>query len=255
MIDCSYQLFVGFAAEDRYTIAEPIVYHLKNYGVSTWYDRHALLLGDDRRKKNLEEGAGASTYACIIISKNTVSSACAMEEFSILKDRFLHEEVTVFPVLYELSLTDLPSELQWVKKIIFKEVDRHSGTREICNHIACKISEDFLENCACKNISDIIDTTPALFPGVNAILRSYQKVDYANLNSRIALLYATYLLVIHSSVLPKDPVMNMVHQIFERLFSETQLNLSVDYRDLWLLENAMSILISYCIKANTESNI
>ena len=26
-------IFICFAAEDRYTIAEPIVYHLKNYGL------------------------------------------------------------------------------------------------------------------------------------------------------------------------------------------------------------------------------
>ena len=57
-------VFVGFSAEDRYTIAEPIVYHLKNYGISTWYDRQKLLLGDNRTEKNLIDGAGRSTYAC-----------------------------------------------------------------------------------------------------------------------------------------------------------------------------------------------
>ena len=112
MKSCSQQLFVGFAAEDRYTIAEPLVYHLKNYGINTWYDRQALLLGDNRRKKNLEEGAESSAYACIVISKNTASSPCAMEEFFIIRDRFLRGDVTVFPVLYELSLKEIPTELQ-----------------------------------------------------------------------------------------------------------------------------------------------
>ena len=57
-----YQVFVGFAAEDRYLIAEPIVYHLKNYGIPTWYDRHRLLLGDNHKEKCMINGAGKSTY-------------------------------------------------------------------------------------------------------------------------------------------------------------------------------------------------
>ena len=254
MKSCSQQLFVGFAAEDRYTIAEPLVYHLKNYGINTWYDRQALLLGDNRRKKNLEEGAESSAYACIVISKNTASSPCAMEEFFIIRDRFLRGDVTVFPVLYELSLKEIPTELQWAEEMIFKEVDRGSGTREICNHIACKISSDLLENCSCKRISDIL-AAPAFTSAANAILRSYQKVDCANLNSRISLLYAAYLTIIHSAVLPHSTVMELVHRIFERLFSETQLNLKVDYRELWLLENVMCILVNYCLDNNTESSI
>lgn len=157
MISRSHQLFVGFAAEDRYTIAEPIVYHLQNYGVKTWYDRQSLLMGDNRRKKNLEEGAGESAYACIVISKHTATSSCAMEEFAVIENRFRNGEVTVFPVLYELFPEDIPNELLWIKGIIFKEVSRSSGTREICNHIACKISEDLLINHPYKCIKDVLE--------------------------------------------------------------------------------------------------
>ena len=67
-------LFICFAAEDRYSIAEPIVHHLKNYGIKIWYDRYELLLGDNRRKKNLYEGATLCKYAIVIISKYTLKS-------------------------------------------------------------------------------------------------------------------------------------------------------------------------------------
>lgn len=255
MIDCSYRLFVGFAAEDRYTIAQPIVHHLKNYGVNVWYDRQALLLGDDRRKRNLEEGAGASTYACIVISKYTEASPCAMEEFSIVRERFLCRNVTVFPILYELSADDLPNDLQWVKGLIFKEVNRCSGTREICNHIACKISEDLLSSRPYKCIIDVIAATSVHMPIINAILISYQKIDCANLNAKISLLYAAYLTIAHSVALSNSSEIVLAQRIFERLFSETQLNLSVDYRDLWLLEDALCILINHCLASKTESSI
>lgn len=253
----SHQLFVGFAAEDRHTIAEPIVYHLQNYGVNLWYDRHSLLMGDNRRIKNLEEGAGESAYACIIISKYTSVSKCAMEEFAIIEKRFRKSEVTVFPVLYELFPEDIPSELLWIKEIIFKEVSRSSGTREICNHIACRISADLLISHPYKCIADVLATPYILPPTVHAILRSYKEVDCANLNGRISLLYAAYLSILNLNLISNNPASNMAIHVFERLFSETRLNLSVDYRELRLLENAICILINQYldIHTDTESNI
>ncbi len=242
MLDNTHLLFVGFSAKDRYTVAESIVYHLKSYGMNIWYDRHNLLLGDNRKIKNLEEGIKTSNYACIIISENTLSSPCAVEEFSIVKEQFLKKKMTVFPVLYELKPTDIPSEFQWVKELIFKEVDRHSGTREICNHIACKISTDLLSHQKFKKIEDIIEANPENLSAVVSILHSYQKIDYANLNSRISLLYAAYLTIIDSVVLSDIPESNFIQKIFERLFCETALNLTVDYREIWLLENGLCLL-------------
>lgn len=72
------QIFICFAAEDRYRIVEPIVYHLRNYGIETWYDRFRLLLGDDRIRKNLIEGAQECKYALVIISPETEKASCAM---------------------------------------------------------------------------------------------------------------------------------------------------------------------------------
>ena len=46
------QIFLGFAAKDRYTVAESLLYHLENYGVPVWYDRHDLIIGDNRQKEN-----------------------------------------------------------------------------------------------------------------------------------------------------------------------------------------------------------
>ena len=48
------QIFLGFAAKDRYTVAESLLYHLENYGVPVWYDRHDLIIGDNRQKENFE---------------------------------------------------------------------------------------------------------------------------------------------------------------------------------------------------------
>jgi len=248
-------VFIGFAAEDRYNIVEPIVYHLKNYGINLWYDRDMLLLGDERVKKNLIEGAAGCKYAIIVLSENTAASMCALEEISIIESRFNQGEVTVFPILYELLPNDLPENLDWVKTLIYKEVDRNSGTREICNHIACKITEDYLNGRNYKHIQDVFIASPKELPlSTQAILNSYQEIDCANLNSRVSILYAIYhtMIHIHSNT---SWTSQIVVKIFERLFAETRLSLNIDYREIWLLENACCILINDYVAFCTESKI
>ena len=70
------QIFLGFAAKDRYTVAESLLYHLENYGVPVWYDRHDLIIGDNRQKENFEKGIIESKYAIIIFSENTEDCFC-----------------------------------------------------------------------------------------------------------------------------------------------------------------------------------
>lgn len=249
------KVFICFSAKDRYNIAQPVVYHLKNYGVDVWYDRYEMVMGDDRIKKNIKEGAGKCGYALIILSSNTIDSPCATEEIKVLESRYYKKEVVIFPVLYELKPCNIPSNFKWISNLIFKEVNRTTGTLEICNHIACKITYDILDNCKYKTIKEIVDSSLPLPNSVNTLLDKYTKLDNANLNSRVALLYAIYLIIVESN----SPVMDMPCEIpakvFERLFTETLLNLSVDYRELWLLENSICILIEDYVTSCMESNI
>lgn len=243
-------LFICFAAEDRYTIAEPIVYHLKNYGINIWYDRYAMVMGDNREEKNLKEGAGNCQYAVVILSKNTYESPCAMEEIAIIENRYKNKETTVFPVLYELTPENLPNSLTWIKELIFKEVNRQTGTREICNHIACKITGDIVQSNTYKSISEIIISNLGIPLATNAILESYSNVDASNINSRVSLLYAAYLTLIYSIQRKNNYELYMIDKIFKLLFSETRLCLKVDYRELWLLENSISILVGIYLDEN-----
>lgn len=157
-------VFICFAAEDRYRIVEPVVFHLKNYGINMWYDRYSLVMGDKRIEKNLIEGASACKYAVIIISEFISESRCAMEELSIIEERYYKGDVTIFPILYELSPDSLPANLEWIKELIFKEANRHSGTYEICNHIACKITSDILQKYKYQNLYSITTLLSSVLP-------------------------------------------------------------------------------------------
>ena len=212
------------------------------------------MVGDDRFKKNIEEGAGKCQYALIILSSNTIDSLCATEEIEILESRYFRREVVIFPVLYELKPCDIPTKFEWVKNLIFKEVNRTTGTLEICNHIACKITYDMLDNCRYKTINEIVSDNSPLPNTIKSLLNKYLKIDNANLNSRVALLYATYIIIIESIPITTD-LRELPSKAFERLFTETLLNLTIDYRELWLLENSMCILIEYYLTSCTESKI
>jgi TIR domain. len=256
MKNFSKKLFICFSANDRYDIVQPVVYHLKNYGIDIWYDRYEMVMGDNRIKKNIEEGVRECEYALIILSKNTINSLCAMEEIKILKSRYHKREVVIFPVLYELKPCDIPHELAWISLLIFKETHRNTGTLEICNHIACKITQDILKNSRYRNIKEIVNDNLQSLPNpANSLLEKYTKVDSANLNSRITLLYATYLTIVESKNLTIDSKCDVPCKVFERLFAENLLNLAIDYRELWLLENSMCILVENYITSCTESKI
>ena len=214
------------------------------YGIKVWYDRQSLLLGDNRKQKNLIEGASQCKYAILVLSKNTLNSTCAMEEISIIKNRYITENLIVFPILYELSPEDIPYEIQWVKELIFKETNRMSGTRQICNHIACKITSDILSKLKYHNFQTILSNEIDSIPKhIYRLLNAYQQIDTQNINARITLLYATHL-VITSQIKCINYNFTLVSKIFERLFSETRLNLDIDYREVWLMENSIAILIN-----------
>lgn len=255
MDDFSKRLFICFSAKDRYDIVQPVVYHLKNYGIHVWYDRYEMVMGDDRVKKNLEEGAGRCGYALIILSANTIESMCATEEIKILESRYNKGEVVVFPVLYELNPSNVPPVFGWLKKLIFKEADHTTGTLEICNHIACRITQDMLDSYPYRTISELTTASVLLPKAVGSLLNKYIQIDQANLNSRIAILYAAYTIIAESCDLTMTPLCEIPTNAFERLFTETLLNLMVDYRELWLLENSLCILANYYYTSCIESKI
>ena len=104
------QIFLGFAAKDRYTVAESLLYHLENYGVPVWYDRHDLIIGDNRQKENFEKGIIESKYAIIIFSENTEDCFCLNEEIDVIYNMHKKEQIRVFPILFNITFEDLPQK-------------------------------------------------------------------------------------------------------------------------------------------------
>ena len=86
------------------------------------------------------------------------------------------------------------------------------------------------------------------------LLHKYTKTDNANLNSKVSLLYAIYVILTESNY-NINKLNEVPTRVFERLFDETLLNLSIDYREIWLLENSLCLLVEYYFRFCTESKI
>ena len=235
-------IFFCFSSKDRLQIVEAMLFHITNYELPVWYDRHKMLMGDDRDYKNFDEGINQCEYAIIIVSPNAIASTCAREEIELMRKRYEADEMTVFPVFYNLKASELPAQLQWMTKLVYKELDASTDSRSACNHIICRVLLDELEKYRIKSINDFLT-----FCGTNSalgyparLLKAYCKVSDDNRDAQITLLYAVCLYIRTQYNLNDVPA--FYYAGIDRLFDETRLHLPVDLRETLIFERLTLLL-------------
>ena len=235
-------IFFCFSSKDRLQIVEAMLFHITNYELPVWYDRHKMLMGDDRDYKNFDEGINQCEYAIIIVSPNAIASTCAREEIELIRKRYEADEMTVFPVFYNLKASELPAQLQWMTKLGYKELDASTDSRSACNHIICRVLLDELEKYRIKSINDFLT-----FCGTNSalgyparLLKAYCKVSDDNRDAQITLLYAVCLYIRTQYNLNDVPA--FYYAGIDRLFDETRLHLPVDLRETLIFERLTLLL-------------
>lgn len=231
------RIFLCFSSKDRYDIAESIYYHLTNIGIPVWYDRREILMGDNRNHKNFVEGVCSCEYAIIILSPSTINSICANEEIDLIYQRYLSEQMYVFPIFYDITATQLPQKHQWMKKLVYKELQKGTDSRGLCNHVACKYLFDKIQKYNLKSISDLCN----VFTGfIKSLLTNYQELDGNNFNARISILYAGILFLNSQKELPEYCRKGTTY-----LFNETKLNLPIDLRETIIFERLFLLAANY----------
>ena len=235
-------IFFCFSSKDRLQIVEAMLFHITNYELPVWYDRHKMLMGDDRDYKNFDEVINQCEYAIIIVSPNAIASTCAREEIELIRKRYEADEMTVFPVFYNLKASELPAQLQWMTKLVYKELDASTDSRSACNHIICRVLLDELEKYRIKSINDFLT-----FCGTNSalgyparLLKAYCKVSDDNRDAQITLLYAVCLYIRTQYNLNDVPA--FYYAGIDRLFDETRLHLPVDLRETLIFERLTLLL-------------
>lgn len=230
-------IFLCFSSKDRYTIAESILYHLKNYGLDTWYDYHTLILGDNKFDENLKNGVQKCKYVILIISPNFYDCECGNMELEVIKILHEYKQIHIFPVLYNVTAKDLPEEYTWIKDIIYNELMANTPSLPTCNHIVCKILKEEINNHNYIELKKLKHTDKF----IDKLLDTYYNIDEQNLNSKITLLYCLYIYIKNGNL---NSLESSCSKILEQLFKHTKLNLEISFKEMIIAEYALTILIN-----------
>jgi hypothetical protein len=243
-INTSKRIFIGFSSEDRYEVVESILYHLANYGMALWYDRHKMRIGD-MCLDNFSDGIGKTEYAVLIFSKNTNNSQCFAKEMEYLKKQYEDKKVAIFPLLYKIKPNEIHENFQWVTNLIYKKLDEKSGSLLVCNHIMSRILTDELQKCKYHTIHElqkvVVSSRKDVF--VEKMLQSYLDIDRNNHNARTTFLFClfTYLFTKYDAV---EMLPQHYWRGFNRVFSYTKLHIEIEQREILILELELMVLIN-----------
>jgi TIR domain len=72
-------VFISHASEDKKDLVEPLAEALQTSGLSVWYDKTALTVGDSLRAK-IDEGLARSRYGVVILSHNFFAKRWPQQE-------------------------------------------------------------------------------------------------------------------------------------------------------------------------------
>ena len=230
-------IFLCFSSKDRNTVVKSVRYHLKNYGLSIWYDYHKLFLGDNRNYHNFYEGILLNKYAIVIISENFFDCICANEELEIIKHQHEIGKMHIFPILYNITASELPDRYQWLRNLIYNEVTNKTGTLLTCNQIVCKFLSDKNNSLSLRQYQ-----TFSIDGFVKELLSVYFDISEENINARILTLFTIYKYLIYTN--PTMDYPQYCVRAFNRIYSSTKLNLKNDWKELSILENSLLLMIS-----------
>ncbi len=247
-------LFFCFSSKDRQEIVEAVLYHITNYAIPAWYDRQKMLLGDERNNKNFIEGVQASNYGLIILSPNSINSVCANEELDLMYEKYRGNSMVIFPVFYNINANEIPAKYAWLKKLVYKEITTSTDVRSACNHIICRILLDELNKFEIDTLDKLkrfsliqeYDTT------IYRIICSYLEIDDSNFNAKIALLYAACIYIESNYDMTNIPAYYI--KGFQKLFNETKLSLTVNLREILIIERLFLLLANTTVLCNIIKN-
>lgn len=234
-------IFLCFSSKDRYSVVESIMYHLKNYGLSVWYDYHKLILGDHRDYKNFVEGIEQNNYAIVVVTENIIDCLCANDELTIIHKQYNIGKIHVFPIFYKITASELPLKYQWLCQLIYNEVDDKTGTLLACNQIILKYILDKNDNYSVK---ELVDYNNLFFQDnfIIEMLSIYFDIDSDNISVKMSTLFSIfkYLTCKHTSF--KYP--NYCVKTFKRLYDLTKLKIKIDWKELSILENSLLLMLN-----------
>lgn len=230
-------IFLCFSSQERYTIVKSCLYHLKNYGYATWYDYHELILGDKKEEKNFTNAIQSCDYFIIIYSSNLLKSPCAITEEALIYAEATKRNITIFPLLYNITFKELPIEIQnRIENLIYNEITDQTGCIASVNQMIVKMLLDERGHneyalTPCITLSMIKQLNDKY---LKTILMEYLNISKENFNARICILYCAYKYIRET----KESLNIPTHycQTIEYLTHYTKLNIPYNHKEIIIIE-------------------
>jgi Tol biopolymer transport system component len=102
-------VFISHASEDKGAVARPLAEHLRDLGVSVWFDEFELKIGDPLREK-IDDGLRHSRVGVVILSQSFFSKNWPKRELDGLTVRQIAgERNVILPVWHDVGPSDVES--------------------------------------------------------------------------------------------------------------------------------------------------
>ena len=104
-----WDVFVSHASEDKATVAEPLAGALDAAGLSVWYDRIVLKVGDSLRQQ-IEHGLANSRYGIVVLSPAFFAKHWPQQELNGLAQKEVNGQKVILPVWHNISHEEVARE-------------------------------------------------------------------------------------------------------------------------------------------------
>lgn len=237
-------IFMCFSSKDVQKPLREALHCIERFELPVLYDPERLLSEDDVNLKGFNTGIEKAAYAILLLTPNSVSSACIQEEIRQIYQRYQSRNIVIFPVLYGMKADRLPPQWRFLTKMMYYEADEESEIYGICSHITGHILMDELKKYPYREIQMFIlqnQNIPLMSYPVK-MLNAYSAVDDRNQKIKVSLLYALYAYIKSSYNINAIP--QFYHIGIHKVFDVARLQIPVNEREIIILERLMLLLLN-----------
>ncbi len=237
-------IFICFSSKDMQKSLREALHCIERFELPLLYDPERLSSEDDYNLKGFKTGIEKAAYAILLLTPNSVSSACIQEEIHQIYTRYQNKNIVIFPILYGMKADGLPPKWRFLTKMMYYEAIEDSEIYGICNHITCHILMNELNKYPFREIQTFIlhnQNIPLMRYPVK-MLNAYCTVDDRNQKTKVSLLYALYAYINSSYNINAIPPFYYIG--IHRLFDMARLQIPVDEREIIILERLVLLLLN-----------
>src|SRR6266852_1550683 len=100
-----WDVFISHASEDKKVVAEPLFGALESAGLSIWYDRVELRLGDSLHNR-IDDGLAHSRFGVVVLSPAFFAKHWPQQELNGLAQREVDGKKILLPVWYNITVEE-----------------------------------------------------------------------------------------------------------------------------------------------------